>query len=285
MAEPRARAHLRQDVGRVGHALESAGDDHVLRPHMQRLVGHHHGLHAGAAHLVDGRARHAVGEAAVAGRLTRRRLAQAGRQHATHQHFGDLVGRDPGPAQRRLDGNGAEFGRRHRLEDALEAAHGRTRAGDDDDGIGIGVGHFGLLVHGDEELAVSIQPAPSGSMARVWQQAGHACFAFSPFLRGEGRDEGRRHTQTLASGAAPPPSPLPASAGRGDYQASPQPRRPQVAGVGPAADAAVGDRAPGAGTGRPDDDPAGIRRNAANFPVLGARPRADTQRIARASLP
>ena len=44
----------------------------------------------------------------------------------------------------------------------------------------------------------------------------HTHFPFSPFLRGEGRDEGQEFTPTFAYAAAPHPNPLPASAGRGE---------------------------------------------------------------------
>ena len=54
VAEPQALAHFRQNVRRVGHALHAAGHDHVIGPHMERVIGHHHGLHARATHLVDG---------------------------------------------------------------------------------------------------------------------------------------------------------------------------------------------------------------------------------------
>ena len=41
-------------------------------------------------------------------------------------------------------------------------------------------------------------------------------FPFSPYLRGEGRDEGRELALTFAYAAAPHPNPLPVSTGRGD---------------------------------------------------------------------
>ena len=58
VAEACAAAHLRQQVGRVGHAFHAAGDDDVLAAHMQGVEAHHDRLHARAAHLVDRRARH-----------------------------------------------------------------------------------------------------------------------------------------------------------------------------------------------------------------------------------
>ena len=45
-------------------------------------------------------------------RLPRRRLALSGRQHAAHQHFGDIVGREAGAPDRCLDRDAAEFRRR-----------------------------------------------------------------------------------------------------------------------------------------------------------------------------
>jgi hypothetical protein len=94
MAEPGAAAHFRQQVGRVGHALHAAGNDDVRRPRVQRIIGQHHRLHPGAAHLVDGGAGHGMRQAGGDRGLARRGLALSGWQNAAHVHFGYILGRD-----------------------------------------------------------------------------------------------------------------------------------------------------------------------------------------------
>ena len=52
---PIARAGLRQQIGRVGHRLEAAGDDHSAEPARIWSARQHHRAHGGAAHFVDRR--------------------------------------------------------------------------------------------------------------------------------------------------------------------------------------------------------------------------------------
>jgi hypothetical protein len=77
----------------------------------RQVVRQHGGLHARAAHLVDrgaaGRQRQAGAERGLAGG----RLAEAGGQHAAHDHLLDLLGREAGALDRGLDRDGAELRR------------------------------------------------------------------------------------------------------------------------------------------------------------------------------
>ncbi len=73
------------------------------------------------------------GRPGAEGGLAGRRLALARRQHAAHQHLGDVLGLDAGALERGLDGDGAELGRGRGRKLALKAAHGRARGADDHD--------------------------------------------------------------------------------------------------------------------------------------------------------
>ena len=77
-------------------------------PALIRSWREHHGLHARAAHLVDGRGAGGGGDLRADGGLARGRLAEAGGQHAAHDHFVDLVGRDARMLERARDRGGAE---------------------------------------------------------------------------------------------------------------------------------------------------------------------------------
>ena len=79
-----------------------------------------------------------LAETCADGGLTRRGLTEAGRQDAAHVDLLDLVGGDARALDGRLDRRGAQLGRLHAVERALETAHGRAGEGDDDDGIGHG---------------------------------------------------------------------------------------------------------------------------------------------------
>ncbi len=56
VAHAHTAARLGQQVRRVGHAFHAAGDDHIHRARGQHVVREHCRAHAGAAHLVHGRA-------------------------------------------------------------------------------------------------------------------------------------------------------------------------------------------------------------------------------------
>ncbi len=96
MPVPVAGARLRQQIGGVGHILHPAGDDPVGRAGGERIMRQHDGLHAGAANLADGGGHCRIRYTGEARRLTRRRLAEAGWQHAAHEHLIDARSRDLG---------------------------------------------------------------------------------------------------------------------------------------------------------------------------------------------
>src|SRR5690606_28088463 len=144
-----------EQVRRVGHRFHAAGDDHFRRAGLDQVVAQHHRLHARAADLVDrgasGRRRHLGAQR----RLPRRRLAQPGRQHATHDHLVDLVGGEAGMGERAGDGGAAQLRGRHAGELAEEGTDGGALGTDDDD---IRSGHW------ESPLRVR----PWGRMPRLW---------------------------------------------------------------------------------------------------------------------
>ena len=99
-------------------------------------MGQHHGLHAGAADLVDRGGAGGVGQPGGAGGLAGGRLALSGRQHAAHQHLVDPLRRQRRPVERAAKRVGAEGGCREPGELSLEATERGARGSDDDDGIG-----------------------------------------------------------------------------------------------------------------------------------------------------
>ncbi|PHJ10299.1 hypothetical protein A5N81_19490 [Pseudomonas aeruginosa] len=68
---------------------------------------------------------------------------QAGGQDATHDHFLYVLGGDAGALHRFADHDGTQVDRGNAGQAALEAAHGSTGAGDDDD---IGHGTLPLVL-------------------------------------------------------------------------------------------------------------------------------------------
>jgi hypothetical protein len=107
------------------------------RAGLDGVVAEHHRLHARAADLVDG---HGAGGDRDAGGdrgLARRRLAEAGRQHAAHDHFRHRFGRNARLRERGLDGGSAEGGGGNTGELTQEGAE-RGALGADDDDIGHG---------------------------------------------------------------------------------------------------------------------------------------------------
>jgi len=109
---------------------------------MERVVGQHDGLHAGAAHLVDGGARHGERQARAKRGLPRGRLTLPRRQHAAHQNLAYVLGLQAGARHGRGDGTTAELRRGERGERTLEAANGRAGHSHDDDWV------FRRLFHG-----------------------------------------------------------------------------------------------------------------------------------------
>ena len=122
---------LRQQVGRIGHALHTADHDNV-RPAQRDLIGaDHHRLHAGAADLGNGRARHRVRNAGMDGGLPGGRLPQPGGEHIAHQRFVHRIGRDASAFHRRTDRRRAEIGGGDAGQLALKAPHRRACGGED----------------------------------------------------------------------------------------------------------------------------------------------------------
>ncbi len=77
VAHTKAGAGLRQQIGRVAHALHAAGDIEVPVAGFDRLSGQHDGFQAGATHQVDGHGGNVVRHARAQLRLTSGRLALA----------------------------------------------------------------------------------------------------------------------------------------------------------------------------------------------------------------
>jgi hypothetical protein len=75
----------------------------------QHVVGEHHRAHAAAAHLGERDRAGAVGQAGLAHRLARGRLALAGHQAVAEQDFVDGVAGHAGALDRGLDRGGAEL--------------------------------------------------------------------------------------------------------------------------------------------------------------------------------
>ncbi len=154
-------ARLRQEVGRVGHRFHAAGHDDFICSASQEIVREHRRLHSRAAHLVHGRAARGEGQTGAERGLARRRLALPCGQHAAHDHFLHFLGRNPGALDRGADRCGAELGRGKALQLALEGAHRRSGARDDDDRIRM----HGVLL---SEAVGSLEPfrLPAGRSAR-----------------------------------------------------------------------------------------------------------------------
>jgi len=99
-------------------------------------VGQVDGVEARQAHLVDGGGRDRHGDAGRCGRLAGCDLPGAGLQHLAHEDVVDLVGGDPGPLERGLDGQAAQISAAERREGAGELADGCASTSEDD-----GTGH------------------------------------------------------------------------------------------------------------------------------------------------
>ncbi len=143
VAHAQAAAGFLQDIGRVGHAFHATGDHHLVGASLEQVVGQHHRLHPRAAQLVDGGAAGGGGQAGRQRGLAGRALLQAGGQDATHDHFLYVLGGDAGALHRFADHDGTQVDRGNAGQAALEAAHGSTGAGDDDD---IGHGTLPLVL-------------------------------------------------------------------------------------------------------------------------------------------
>lgn len=81
VAHAHAAAGVGQQVRGVGHGLHAAGDDDVGLAGLDEEVGHHDGVDARQADLVDGGRRHRHRDAALDRGLAGGHLAGAGEQH------------------------------------------------------------------------------------------------------------------------------------------------------------------------------------------------------------
>ncbi|MNS50666.1 hypothetical protein D3C72_833200 [compost metagenome] len=140
VAETVAGARVGQQMRGVGHRFHATGDHDLGRAGLDQVMTEHDGLHARTTDLVEGgradRQRDAGGDRCLAGRG----LAEVGRQHAAHQDFGDVAGRNARLFQRGGDGGRAEGRGRNAVELAEEGADGSALGGGDDD-----VGHGNLV--------------------------------------------------------------------------------------------------------------------------------------------
>ena len=116
-------------------------------PAGQHVVREHRRAHAAAAHLAQRHRAGSVGQTGAAQGLARRRLALTGHQAVAEQHFVDGVAGHAGALDGGLDGHGAQLPGGQGGEVAEQAADGRARGGDDDDGIS----HGGLLFRGGSD--------------------------------------------------------------------------------------------------------------------------------------
>ena len=158
VAHALALARAEQHVRRQAHVLLAAGDADLVVAVADRLRGEHHRLQAGAADGIDRQRRHALRQAALDHRLTRRVLARAGREHLAEDDLADLVAREPGALEQAGDHGRAELGRGGLGERAAELADRRAGGGDDDD-----VGAHGTL------LSVDAAGTMGGTAARSAQ--------------------------------------------------------------------------------------------------------------------
>ena len=142
MPDAIAGACLLQQVRRARHGFHAARDHHIGRPCCDGIVSQHDRLHAGAAHFIDGRRTHGIGQARAFRRLSRRRLALARRQHAAHVDFADRIRRNTAAFQRRVDRRRAELRRGVTRQRAIQPPQRRARGGNNDNRIA----HIGSLV-------------------------------------------------------------------------------------------------------------------------------------------
>src|SRR6185437_292903 len=140
-------ARLGQEVGRIRHGLEAAGEHQARTAGADLVGGHHHGLQPRAAHLVDGGGGDGERDPGREGRLAGRRLAEAGRQYAAEDHFLHVRAPDAGGLDGGRGRGGAELRRRYRREDTLERADRGAPGREDDD---FGLRHVGSSLETSE---------------------------------------------------------------------------------------------------------------------------------------
>ena len=111
-----------KEVGRTGHRLHATGDDDLVVPGANRLIGQRHGNKARQAQLVDGGGGYRHRDTGSRGRGARGIGSGTGLHDIAHDHRIDLIGSDTRPLQRATDSHGTEFNRRQRREDAEQLA-------------------------------------------------------------------------------------------------------------------------------------------------------------------
>ena len=125
-------------VGRLAHALLTAGDDDAGRALGDLLGRQRHGAQARAAQLVEAPGRRFHRYAGVDRSLPGRTLPRAGLQHLAQDHFVDVGGGDLRPLNGAFDGDAAQLVGGQAGKGAVERAYGRAGGGNDYD-----VGHDG----------------------------------------------------------------------------------------------------------------------------------------------
>ncbi|MNS93405.1 hypothetical protein D3C72_1275770 [compost metagenome] len=126
VAHAKTAARLVQQIGGPAHALHAPRHHHIHLPQPQPVCRQHHRLHAGAAHLVDGGAGHAVRQPGLERRLTGRCLPDPGAQHIAQIDLIDPSCVYPGCRQGGADGAGAKLGRTQCTQGPLKGPHGGT---------------------------------------------------------------------------------------------------------------------------------------------------------------
>src|SRR5690606_2693517 len=101
-------------------------------------MGEHGRLHAGAAHLVDGRRACGNGYSGFDRSLTRRSLPLTGGQNAAHIDVFDRFRCKSRSCKCATNGRGTEVCSLSAGKIALKAAHGSTGSTDNDNGIAVG---------------------------------------------------------------------------------------------------------------------------------------------------
>ena len=124
VTEAHTRAGFGQQVGRIAHAFHPASNYDLGITGQQRVTGHHHGLHAGATHLVDGGGRRTFGDTGTQGCLTRRCLTQPGRQYTPHQNFVHVACGNTGVRECAANCHRTQFRGTQARQRALHCSHG-----------------------------------------------------------------------------------------------------------------------------------------------------------------
>ncbi len=106
-----AGARLRQQVGRIAHALHATRDECLRIACANGLGRQHHRFQTGAADLVDGKSGDFIGQTGMNGGLPRWSLPDTRGDDVAHDHFIYRVGRDTGTSHGFFDHDCAQLGR------------------------------------------------------------------------------------------------------------------------------------------------------------------------------